>query len=162
MARYSTSKNYTMRAIQHTDLIFRNAIPGDLNHIVTLLRQLWPSKEITPQSLSESFMKSFTLEGHIIRVSVFEERIVGLCSLYIRNNLKAEGNLANIDELVVDESMRGRQIGRLLLLDAEGIAKSLGCKVMGLESSFHRMDAHRFYEDNGYWKQGYYITRELK
>ena len=70
---------------------------------------------------------------------------MGLYSIYIRNNLKAEGNLANIDEFVVDEIMRGQQIGKLLLEDAEAIASKNGCKSLELESSFHREDAHRFY-----------------
>ena len=70
---------------------------------------------------------------------------MGLCSIYIRNNLKAEGNLANIDEFVVDEIMRGQQIGNLLLEDAEATARKNGCKSLELESSFHREDAHRFY-----------------
>ncbi len=146
---------------QPTSISLRDAIPEDLDSVVMLLRQLWPGKEISAASLQDSFMRSFSLEGHIIRVAVYEDRLVGLCSLSIRNNLKAEGNLANVDELVVDEDMRGREIGKLLMRDAEDIASAAGCRILGLESSFHRMEAHRFYEDNGYWKQGYYITREL-
>ncbi len=142
-------------------ITIRNTMPGDLNEIVILLRQLWPSKQITATSLKDSFTKSFTLEGHIIRVAIHEEKVVGLCSMYIRNNLKAEGNLANIDELVVDDKMRNMQIGKLLLADAEKIAIGHQCKFLGLESSFHREDAHRFYEQNGYKKQGYYIIKDL-
>lgn len=139
----------------------RNSKPEDCGGIILLLQQLWPDRELNHQALKDTFLRSFEQEGHIIRVAEYEERLVGLCSISIRNNLKAEGNLANVDELVVDESMRGKEIGRLLMLDAEQIAKSFGCKALGLESSFYRDDAHRFYENNGYWKQGYYILREL-
>ncbi len=150
-----------MPDIKASEITIRDCRPEDFEQVRSLLQQLWPTKEISAASLKDSFMKSFSLEGHIIRVALHEERIVGLCSLSIRNNLKAEGNLANIDELVVDEGMRGKQIGKMLLRDAEEIANGFGCKVLGLESSFPREDAHRFYEDNGYWKVGYYITREL-
>lgn len=142
-------------------ITIRDASLQDLNVIVSLLLQLWPSSKISAESVGDSFSNSFSLEGHIIRVAVYKERVVGLCSLSIRNNLKAEGNLGNIDELVVDESMRGIKIGKMLLGDAEGIAKSFGCKMLGLESSFHREGAHRFYEGNGFKKAGYYILKEL-
>lgn len=143
-----------------TEITIRDAYPDDLNAVVYLLQQLWPGKTITAESLKESFGNSFNLDGHIIRCAVYQETLVGLCSMYIRNNLKAEGNLANIDELVVDESMRGKKIGKLLLEDAEAIAKEKRCKSFGLESSFHRKDAHRFYIRNGYEKLGYYIIRD--
>ncbi len=144
------------------DILIRDSKPEDFDAIIPLLNQLWPGRLLNLISLKNSFVKSFELNGHIIRVAVYGEQLVGLCSLSIRNNLKAEGNLANIDELVVDEAVRGKKIGKLLLEDAERIAKENGCPLLGLESSFHREDAHRFYEDNGYWKQGYYITRDLE
>jgi GNAT superfamily N-acetyltransferase len=139
----------------------RDSRPEDLDAIVLLLRQLWPDKSITSASLKDSYLRSFSLDGHIIRCACYQEIIVGLCSLSIRNNLKAEGNLANIDELVVDESMRGHEIGKLLLQDAENIARQNACPFLGLESSLLREAAHRFYESNGYKKAGYYITKDL-
>lgn len=151
-----------MREFKSGDVFIRDGKPGDFDAILLLLQQLWPGREPNPASLKDSFLKSFGLDGHIIRVAVYDEQLVGLCSLSIRNNLKAEGNLANIDELVIDESMRGKQIGKLLLGDAERIARENGCKFMGLESSFHREGAHRFYEQNGYGKVGYYITKNLE
>jgi len=146
---------------ENNKLTIRDASPEDLDAIVILLQQLWPSSEISAISVGDSFRKSYSLDGHIIRVAVYDERIVGLCSLSIRNNLKTEGNLSNIDELVVDESMRGDGIGKMLLEDAEKISRENGCKVLGLESSFHRERAHRFYDGNGYKKQGYYITKKI-
>src|SRR6476661_4457353 len=101
----------------------RESRSEDCEEVIALLQQLWPDRELNHPALKESFLRSFTLEGHIIRVAVQGERLVGLCSISIRNNLKAEGNLANIDELVVDESMRGQRIGKQLLDDAEEITK---------------------------------------
>jgi (aminoalkyl)phosphonate N-acetyltransferase len=151
-----------MPPIRSDEITLRNTLPEDLNAVVILLRQLWPSKEISAASFRDSFMKSFSLEGHIIRCACYQGQVVGLLSLSIRNNLKAEGNLANIDELVVDEKMRSKQIGKKLLEDAEAIARQMGCRMLGLESSFHREGAHRFYDQNGYAKQGYYIVKDLE
>ena len=142
-------------------IVIRESKSDDFAEVLLLLKQLWPGREINQMALHESFLKSFELSGHIIRVACTADKVVGICSLSIRNNLKAEGPLANIDELVVEESMRSQEIGKLLLEDAEAIAKKEGCKSLGLESSFHREDAHRFYIKNGYGKQGYYIIRNL-
>jgi GNAT superfamily N-acetyltransferase len=155
-------KARNMPSTDPKEIILRDIEPEDLEILVSLLQQLWPAKQLSASSLGNSFRKSFALDGHIIRCACFQGTVVGICSLSIRNNLKAEGNLANIDELVVEEKMRGKEIGKLLLRDAERIAMEHGCTFMGLESSFHRMDAHRFYEDNGYWKQGYYLIRDLE
>ncbi|WP_411272814.1 GNAT family N-acetyltransferase [Daejeonella sp.] len=143
-------------------IIIRDSKAEDFEGVLSLLKQLWPGSQINSPAIQESFLKTLEVTGHIIRVACTPEKVVGLCSLSIRNNLKAEGNLANIDELVVDETMRRQQIGKLLLEDAEAIAKQNGCKSLGLESSFHREEAHRFYIKNGYGKQGYYIIRKLE
>lgn len=142
-------------------IMIRDCRPEDFGDVLVLLKQLWPGRKINSDALKESFMKSLELASPIIRVASASGKLVGLCSLSIRNNLKVEGKLANIDELVVDEAMRSREIGKLLLEDAEAIARQHGCRSLGLESSFHREDAHRFYIKNGYEKQGYYIIRNL-
>ena len=139
----------------------RDYRPENFDDIISLLKQLWPDRELNREALKDTLLRSMELDGHIIRCACYDEQVLGLCSISIRNNLKAEGNLANIDELVVDEKVRGQQIGKMLLLDAEEIAKANNCKSLGLESSFYREDAHRFYEENGYWKQGYYIIRDV-
>jgi len=144
-----------------SNLTIRDASPEDLDGIASLLQQLWPSSQISAASVGACFRKSFSIEGHIIRVAVYEKKIVGLCSLSIRNNLKAEGSLGNIDELVIDKQMRGNKIGKLFLEDAEKIARENGCTILGLESSFHREGAHQFYEGNGYDKKGFYFTKDL-
>lgn len=143
------------------DIQIRNSTPEDFGKVLTLLQQLWPTRELNPSALKASYLNSFELSGHFIRVAIYQNQVAGLCSLFIRNNLKAEGNLANVDELVVDETMRNKRIGKILLEDAERIAREQGCSFLGLESSFHREDAHRFYEEKGYWKQGYYMTKTL-
>lgn len=142
-------------------IIIRDGKAEDFEDVLSLLKQLWPGRRINSAALKESFLKSLEQAIPLVRVACYPDKVVGLCSLSIRNNLKVEGNLANIDELVVDENMRDQKIGKLLLEDAEAIARENGCKSLGLESSFHREDAHRFYIKNGYEKQGYYIIRNL-
>jgi GNAT superfamily N-acetyltransferase len=57
---------------------------------------------------------------------------------------------AEINGLVVDETIRSRGAGRLLLKTAEKWAKRLGCKGMSVRSNVIRERAHAFYLKNGY------------
>jgi GNAT superfamily N-acetyltransferase len=52
--------------------------------------------------------------------------------------------------LVVDRSVRGRGIGRLLMARVEAWARERGCSVVRLWSSASRTASHRFYEGLGY------------
>ncbi len=52
--------------------------------------------------------------------------------------------------LVVDESRRGRGLGRLLLSHGERWARDRGCNIINLRSNVIRAAAHAFYERLGY------------
>lgn len=58
--------------------------------------------------------------------------------------------MKNILALVVDESSRGRGIGRALLAAAEDWARECGCCGVRLVSGFNRQEAHLFYKACGY------------
>jgi GNAT superfamily N-acetyltransferase len=57
---------------------------------------------------------------------------------------------AEINGLVVDENIRSRGAGRMLLKAAEKWAKRVGCKGMSVRSNVIRERAHEFYLKNGY------------
>ena len=69
--------------------------------------------------------------------------------------LSEAGKVAVIDELVVKEKQRNNGIGSTLVQHAIRLAKSTGCCLIELATSFRREDAHRFYEKNGFIKSGY-------
>jgi GNAT superfamily N-acetyltransferase len=52
--------------------------------------------------------------------------------------------------VVVDEQVRGRGVGRMLLLEAERVCREWGFKKIRLTSNVKRTDAHRFYLNLGY------------
>jgi GNAT superfamily N-acetyltransferase len=41
------------------------------------------------------------------------------------------------------------------------LAKQKGCRVIELDSAFHREEAHRFYEHLGFEKRAYLFTKTL-
>src|ERR1700676_433536 len=57
---------------------------------------------------------------------------------------------AEVNGLVVEEKVRSRGTGALLLLAAEKWAKEMKCQSMSVRSNVLRERAHGFYERNGY------------
>jgi GNAT superfamily N-acetyltransferase len=56
------------------------------------------------------------------------------------------GKILFVDDLVTDEAMRSRGLGKALLDWLRREASSSGCAQLHLDSGFQRVDAHRFYE----------------
>lgn len=71
--------------------------------------------------------------------------------------------VAEISGFVVDESMRGRGIGTLMMAEAERWAGASGCPAIRLRANAIRLDAHRFYERLGFsrTKQQYVFVKKL-
>jgi GNAT superfamily N-acetyltransferase len=90
-----------------------------------------------------------------------DERMIGFCSLAVRENLRVESFVAHIDELIIDESFRRMGFGAELLKAAVAEAKKRGCKIIELDSAFYREDAHRFYAKEGFSKRAYLFAKEL-
>jgi len=89
------------------------------------------------------------------------DRVIGFCSLTLKSNLWQAGYLGHIDELIVDEQHRGRGIGRSLLNAIIEAAVKNGCSRIELDSAFHRKDAHKFYETQGFENRAYLFSKVL-
>lgn len=133
----------------------------DFERIVLLLKQLWPGSAIEPKGLRSVFQRGLTSEAQCYMCAVEEGRIVGFCSLTLKNNLWQQGYLAHIDELVVDESARGQGTGTRLLMAAKEMARQNNCKRVELDSAFHRVEAHKFYERLGFQSRAMLFSADL-
>ena len=77
--------------------------------------------------------------------------VVGICQVMILRHFQhAGGRCAEIESVHVRSDLRGRGIGAALLGEAERLARVAGCYRIQLTSRNVRIDAHRFYVDNGY------------
>jgi GNAT superfamily N-acetyltransferase len=78
-----------------------------------------------------------------------EGRIAGWIGAYLFRSVETR-SCAEISGLVVDQAIRSRGIGKILLDTAEGWARSNGCDTVSVRSNVKRDRAHRFYSNNGY------------
>jgi GNAT superfamily N-acetyltransferase len=76
--------------------------------------------------------------------------LVGMAALHITPLLEVTGKFGRLAALVVDEAVRGRGVGRLLIVAATERAKAAGCLFVEVNSSNHRESAHLFYESLGF------------
>lgn len=91
-----------------------------------------------------------------IFVAAIKGDVVGFIALDVAQTFHREGKHMRIVSLVVDQSYRGKGIGKLLLQAAEDWAKQQSCWVIEVTSSFRRQKegVHDFYVNQGYLKKG--------
>lgn len=82
-------------------------------------------------------------------LAVAEEKVVGCIHTMIVPRL-AEGTCGEVVSLVVDESMRGKGIGKLLLDKSINWLKSRGQTKVRIRCNTIREEAHKFYSHLGY------------
>ena len=134
---------------------------ADFSDVLRLLQQLWPNQRFDQARLQEIFERALTSDAQRLICAVDDGRLIGFCSLTLKNNLWQQGYLGHIDELVVDETCRGRGIGTQLLNAIVEIAKKCGCRRVELDSAFHRQAAHKFYEREGFENRAYLFSKKL-
>jgi GNAT superfamily N-acetyltransferase len=126
----------------------RPARPGDFNAMAGLALQL--GYECTGEEIEERLSHMQDPNCYAIFVAeVAGGQIAGWIGAYLFRSVETE-SCAEINGLVVEQSIRSRGIGRLLLDAAEEWGRRIGCDTMSVRSNVKRDRAHRFYESNGY------------
>lgn len=76
-------------------------------------------------------------------------QLAGWIGAYLFQSVET-GSCAEINGMVVEQSIRSRGIGRALLHAAEEWGRSFGCNEISVRSNVKRDRAHQFYAKNGY------------
>jgi GNAT superfamily N-acetyltransferase len=88
--------------------------------------------------------------GDAVLVAEVEDRVMGVASLHTFDLFHQSGRIGRITSFVVDASVRGGGVGKLLVAAADEFFRSVGCIRAEVTSGDHRPDAHAFYQANGY------------
>ena len=137
----------------------RDCHDSDAQEVLPLLHQLWADAERDDVMLQAAFQQRARSEAGHFLCATAGGKIVGFCSLSVRESLWQQGLLGHVDELVVDKTYRARGIGTQLLRRVEEIARQMGCRRIELDSAFHRTQAHAFYERLGYTKRAFLFSK---
>jgi GNAT superfamily N-acetyltransferase len=133
----------------------------DFDEIIPLLQQLWPADPLNLTAARDIFMKGLTSDSRAYLCACQDGRIIGTCTLIVRDCLWLQGDVGYICDLVVDQAHRGAGVGTVLVEKAVDIARQRGCRRVELDSGFHRTAAHQFYERRGFEKRAFVFSKIL-
>lgn len=131
----------------------------DFDEIVPLLKQLWPANPIDFKAARDIFERGLASDRRAYLCACLGEKIIGFGTLMIRDCLWLQGDVGYICDLVVDQEHRGAGVGTALVERAVEIARQRRCRRVELDSGFHRLEAHRFYERRGFEKRAFLFSR---
>lgn len=133
---------------------------SDFLELISLYKQLWQKWEcFDEEKLKQIYETDINTSRRMYLIAKKESNIVGICTLVVKDNLHYL-KVAIVDELIVDENYRNQGIGKMLLDRAVDIVREKQCFKIELHSGIKRVDAHRFYESNGFEMSSYYFTKK--
>src|SRR5262245_35619004 len=115
----------------------RDATAADATDLVPLLAQL--GYDVAPDALAARLAGATRVAGDAVLVACDGDgRIVGLGAFHIVPLIHRPGGLGRITALVVDERVRGRGVGKLLVDRFEALARAHRCERMEVTSNERR------------------------
>ena len=109
----------------------------------------------------ETFENLISNERGSLVVAEENGSVLGMASISFNLALRYNGEYCQLEELVVDQDARGKNVGGLVIEETIKLAKKRGCKEYGLyilESTKHNQG---FYEKYGFVKVGEELRQPL-
>jgi GNAT superfamily N-acetyltransferase len=125
----------------------RPARRDDLDALLALYAQLNPDDAPVPRGRLAGILDTILASPHLaLVVGTQDERVVATCYLNVIPNLTRGGaSYAVIENVVVDESLRGGGLGRQVMRHALDEAWRRGCYKALLQTGSRDPRVHRFY-----------------
>ena len=85
-----------------------------------------------------------------VYISDVDGIVVGCISCHLTQLFHKNGRAGRITSLVVSNTVRGLGVGKILVEKADEYFQTNGCSKAEVTSGDHRLEAHQFYEAQGY------------
>ena len=138
------------------DIIVRELAIDELPRILPLIEK--HNAKIEPAELRRR-LELMIPQGYHCIAALDGDRIVGVAGYWLGARFYC-GEYMDVDNVVVDESLRSRGIGLKLMDWLHAKAKELGCRVVMLDSYVTFARAHKFYFRQDYEIIGYHFSRK--
>ncbi|EXG83301.1 GNAT family N-acetyltransferase [Saccharibacillus sacchari] len=123
---------------------------GDLPQLAVLYGELVEEKS-SPEAMRGTFDKIASDDNYSLLGAFEDGRLAGSLMGVICEDLIGECRpFMVIENVIVSEAFRGKKVGKLLMQEAEWVARERRCGYALLVSSGFRKEAHAFYESLGY------------
>ena len=110
---------------------------------------------------SDTFSNLISNERGSLVIAEENGIILGMASISFNLALRYNGEYCQLEELVVDQDARGKNIGGLLIQETLRLAKNRGCKEVGLYVLDSTKHNQTFYEKYGFVKIGEEMRKSL-
>lgn len=138
----------------------RGAVTGDWKSISVLLNQLgYPDTE---RFIKDKLEKMLAHPDEEILVYERDGVVAAFVSLHYIPQIGFAGDIARISYFAVDEPVRSKGIGKEIEEYCIEVARRRGCDRIEVHCHARRVDAHRFYERQGYQESPKYFVKEIK
>jgi len=114
------------------------------------------------ESFHDVFVQNLRDDTVLYYAAESEGCVVGFASLHIVPQLHHAGLVGEIQELIVQETFRGKGTGAQLVLRLEQEAQKRGCVSIEVTTKNYRVDAQQFYEQVGFTRTHVNFTKNLK
>jgi ribosomal protein S18 acetylase RimI-like enzyme len=139
------------------DLEIRKAAKSDLPAVLRLYAQpgMDNGRVLTVDAAAKILRRMATYPEYAVYVATANDgRVVGTFVLLVMDNLAHRTPSAVVEDVCVDQQLRGQGIGRALMRFAMEFARQNGCYKLALSSNAVRERAHAFYRSLGFEQHG--------
>jgi GNAT superfamily N-acetyltransferase len=130
------------------NIIYVQAAVEDAEGILSLIMQL--DKSINLGILIKNLEDKLHDDKYFVFVAKIESKVIAFAELHFMHFVYEEKPRARLSSYCVDAAYRNKNIGSGFLGIMEEFCKQHNIFRVELTSNLRRMDAHRFYEANGY------------
>ena len=140
------------------DIKIRKAAESDLPAVLRLYAQPGMDNErvLTVDAAAKILGRMASYPEYAVYVATANDgSVVGTFALLVMDNLAHMGTpSAVVEDVCVDEQLRGQGIGKAMMHFAMEFARQRGCYKLALSSNASREGAHEFYRTLGFAQHG--------
>ena len=140
-------------------LVVRRATAADAVDMTRLIDEL--GYAVTADDV-ESRLAEIDAAGHCALVAEMDGRVIGCLTTSVTLVLHRPAPVGRISLMVVDQAFRSRGVGAQMIGAAERLLADKGCQLVEVTSSLRRVDAHRFWERNGYERTSARFAKQVR
>jgi len=144
------------------EVLIRNASSEDAEVVMNLLRQLWPDRDIDEEKTTETFLDSLKRPDYYNFCAEVSGKVAAFCEGMFLNSLYNPGRICYLTTLIVDSRYRGCRIGSRMIEHLKQYSLEKDCVAIELYTALYRVDAHRFYEREGFVKRAFMYSQDIK
>ena len=125
------------------------------------IEKLWTYNKYDKEVVRKVYQEVLAGENDFAFFLFDEDKPVGFCHGHYFNTFWTSGILSYVSSIIVNQELRRKGYGRMLMDKAKEMAQERNCKALILDSGLPRVEAHKFYEIYGFEKSSYCFYLKL-